>query len=188
MTDILETTNTTFAVCNMPHWELHCNLFLFVFLFFIFSPNFSLPRHVVLPQWDFHASGPVCSCFRFWCPLIGTVAQGGWGGDGPIWLRQLGPQLEGQTVTADSPQRARLQQWMDGLLEGGRGTKKPIEGKGERKQQETVANQPGSSLLLQVWSEVRSQKETTYSTHTKNYVAIHLLNMSRESMQVKAII
>lgn len=154
---------------------------------FFFPPS-SLPCHTVLPQWDFHASGPVCSRFRFWCPLIGTMALGGWGGDGPIWLRQLGPQLEGQTVTADSPQRTRLQQWMDELLEGGWGTKKAREGKGERKQQATVANQPSSFLILQVWSEVGSQKETAYSAHTKNYVAMHLLNLSRELMQIWAII
>lgn len=76
-------------------------------------------------------------------------------------------------MTADSPQRARLQQWMDGLLEGGRGTKKAIEGKGERKRQETVASQPGSSCALHVRSGVGSQKEAAYSAHAKNNVALH---------------
>ena len=81
--------------------------------------NRNIFLHIVLAQWEYYASGPVFRGLRFRGPLIDIMDEGGWGGDEPIWPRQLGPQLEGQTVTADSPHSARLQRWMDGWLEGG---------------------------------------------------------------------
>lgn len=88
-------------------------------------------------------------------PLVDIMDEGGWGGDKPIWPRQLGPQLEGQTVTVDSPHSTRLQRWMDGWLEGEEGStgEKRSRGGGERDEKSFPVYQRCSYFaFLQQWN------------------------------------